>query len=591
VAVVSSPASSPHSGSDAGSDGGTSSNLPVIDVRRPSTGILLVLRRMRTPIIVLILIFAVSTVGLTLMPGEDAEGNPHRLSIFEAFYFITYTASTIGFGELPYPFTASQRLWVTVSIFMAVTGWAYAIGSLLSLMQDRAFRAALARRHFVNKVRHLGEPFLVLVGYGNAARSLARSLDEMGRRFVVVDQDEERIAGVELDAYRADSPALLGNARDTEVMALAGAAHPRCEGVVALTGNDDTNLDVAMTVGLLRPGLPVIARTSSRDIAERMELFGAWQVVNPLDRFGDHVRILLRSPAAYQLMVWLTSSPGSPLPPRRKPLPSGRWVVSGDGRFGRELTEDLRAEDVEVTLVRGGHPDSTSDSVQAGELDAEHLQDAVAFVAATESDMTNLWLLRTAQQMNPDLFLVSLQNRASNARLYESAGVDFGMLPAELIVHEVLARLANPELMEFLPKVPHMGEEWSDAMIDRLVDVCGEGAPDLWRIELGGGDAPGLQRWLADGRLTLGDLLRDPHDREQALHIVPLVHVRDGDGTISPEPDLALETGDVLLLAAGAAARRILSDTLWHPSTAAYVIDDRVVPSSWVWRKLTRTSG
>lgn len=569
---------------------GQANDSQVIEVRRPSTGILLVLRRMRAPIIALITIFSVSTIGLTLMPGEDANGDPHRLSLFEAFYFITYTASTIGFGELPFPFTAEQRLWVTVSIFMAVTGWAYAIGSLLSLMQDRAFRAALARRHYVNKVRHLGEPFLVLVGYGNAARSLARSLDEMGRRFVVVDADEERIAGVELDAYRADSPALLGNARDTEVMALAGATHPRCEGVVALTGNDDTNLDVAMTVGLLRPGLPVIARTSSRQVAERMELFGAWEVVNPLDRFGDHLRILLRSPTSYQLMVWLTSAPGTPLPPRRERLPEGLWVVSGDGRFGHELTDDLRAEGIEVTLVGGGHPDSTSDSVQAGELDAEHLDGAVAFVAATESDMTNLWLLRTAKQMKPDIFLVALQNRASNARLYEAAGIDFGMLPAELIVHEVLARLANPELMQFLPRVPRMGGEWAATMIDRIVAASGEGAPDLWRVELSEEVATGLGQWLDGDGVALGDLLRNPHDRERELQVVPLVHVRGEEVTVAPEPELMLQRDDVLLLAAGDHERRTLSTTLAHPTTAVYVVEGKVVPSSWVWRKLTRTS-
>jgi voltage-gated potassium channel len=566
------------------------SDSPAVEVRQPSAGIFLVLRRMRIPIIVLIVIFAVSTMGLTLIPGQDADGNPHRLSIFQAFYFMSYTASTIGYGELPYPFTPAQRLWVTATIFMSVIGWAYAVGSLLSLMQDRAFRAALARRHFVNKVRHLGEPFLVLVGYGNAARQLARSLDEMGRRFVVVDADEDRVAGVELDSYHADSPALVGNARDTEVMALAGAAHPRCEGVVALTGNDDTNLDVAMTVGLLRPGLPVIARTSSREIADRMELFGAWEVVNPLDRFGDHLRILLRSPAAYQLMVWLTSAPGSPLPRRHAALPQGRWVVSGDGRFGKELTRDLRAEDVEVTLVGGGHPDSTSDSVQAGELDPEHLQGAAAFVAATESDMTNLWLLRTAQQMNPDLFLVALQNRASNASLYEAAGVDFGMLPSELIVHEVLARLANPELMHFLPRVPHKGQAWAATMVDRLVGACGEHTPDLWRLELNTDEGPGLRQWLVDGGLTLGDLVRDPHDRDLSLDVVPLVHVRGEVSTIAPGVEQDLELGDVLLLAAGARARRALSTTLTHPSTAAYVVDGRVVPSSWVWRKLTRTS-
>ena len=567
-------------------------SLPV-EARRPSAGILLVLRRMRLPIILLIVIFAVSTIGLTLVPGRTEGGEPHRLSVFEAFYFMTYTATTIGYGELPYPFTPAQRLWVTVSIFLSVIGWAYAIGSMLSLMQDKAFRAELARRHYVNKVRHFGEPFLVLVGYGNAARQLARSLDEMGRRFVVVDRDEERVAGVELDAYHADSPALLGNARDTEVMALAGVGNPRCEGVVALTGDDDTNLDVAMTVGLLRPGLPVMARTSSRDIAERMELFGAWEVVNPLDRFGDHLRILLRSPASYQLMRWLTSAPGSPLPERHEPMPTGRWVVAGDGRFGHELTDDLRAEGLEVTVVSMDHPDSRRDQVEDVRLDVDVLRGAVAFVAATESDMTNLWLLRTARLAQPDLFRVALQNRASNAQLYDAAGVDFGMMPAQLIVHEVLARLANPELMNFLPQVPHKGEEWSAAMIDTLVERCGRGAPDLWRVPLTPEEAPALQDWLADGTLTVGQLLRDPRDRARTVDAVPLVVARDSEDSgdlVGPADDTVLHGDDVLLLAATSAARRAVGATLADPLTAAYVVEGRVVPTSWVWRRLTRTS-
>ena len=53
---------------------------------------------------------------------------------------MSYTATTIGFGELPCPFTADQRMWVTISIYLSVIGWAYAIGSLLTLIQDRAFR-------------------------------------------------------------------------------------------------------------------------------------------------------------------------------------------------------------------------------------------------------------------------------------------------------------------------------------------------------------------------------------------------------------------------------------------------------------------
>ena len=65
----------------------------------------------------------------------------------------------------------AQRLWVTFSIYLSVVGWAYAIGSLLTLLQDRSFRQALALRRFTGKVARLREPFLLMAGYGRAGRT------------------------------------------------------------------------------------------------------------------------------------------------------------------------------------------------------------------------------------------------------------------------------------------------------------------------------------------------------------------------------------------------------------------------------------
>lgn len=61
------------------------------------------LRRMRAPLITLIAAYAIALLGLVLMPGVDPEGRPWRLSFFHAFYLLTYTATTTGFGELPVP--------------------------------------------------------------------------------------------------------------------------------------------------------------------------------------------------------------------------------------------------------------------------------------------------------------------------------------------------------------------------------------------------------------------------------------------------------------------------------------------------------
>ncbi|HRW19350.1 MAG TPA: hypothetical protein P5181_10950 [Dermatophilaceae bacterium] len=102
----------------------------VVDIPDDSPGtdiVFLVLRQMRTPLVVLVAIFAISVWGLSLMPGQDPDGNPHNLSIFDAFYVISYTAPTIGFGEIPYPFTIAQRMWVTGTIYASVIGWAYAL--------------------------------------------------------------------------------------------------------------------------------------------------------------------------------------------------------------------------------------------------------------------------------------------------------------------------------------------------------------------------------------------------------------------------------------------------------------------------------
>jgi voltage-gated potassium channel len=557
--------------------------LPEPPEQPPSAGILLVLRRMRAPLIVVIVIFAVSVLGLTLVPGEDGQGRPGRLSIFEAFYFMSSTATTIGFGEIPYTFTPAQRMWVTFAIFLSVIGWAYAVGSLLALMQDRAFRRELSRIRFTRKVAHLGEPFLLLVGYGNATRRLARSLDDLGRRFVVLDNDENRLARVDLDSYRSDTPTVLGDARDTGGLVLAGLGHRHCEGVVVLTGDDETNLDVTTTTSLLRPDLPVVARAHSRSIAERMKTFGAPEVVNPLDRFGDHLRILLRAPSSYRLMVWLTSAPGTPLPPLHDPLPHGRWVVGGRGRFGHELTDDLEAEGLEVTVLRA----DADEEQEAGGLSAA-VENADGFVAATESDVTNLWLVERARLAEPDAFVATLQNHAANAPLFEALSVDFGVELGELIAHEALARLANPVLMRFLPQVPHQGEEWAATMVDRLVERCGTGTPALWQVHLTAEEAPALLGRLVDGGVRLADLLRSPRGREVPIEAVPLALIRDDETVVGPSEEMLLRDGDALLLAGRPAARRALGSTLHDEPTAAYVVEGRIVPSSWVWRWLSR---
>jgi voltage-gated potassium channel len=562
--------------------------------------IFLVLRRMRAPLIVLIIIFAVSVLGLTMIPGTDDQGRPWRMGFFDAFYFMSYTASTIGFGELPYPFSPGQRLWVTFSIYLTVIGWAYAIGSLLALLNDRGFRAAIATHRFTRKVSRIREPFLLIAGYGKTGELLGHAFDDLGRRFVVVDVDEDRIESLDLYPYYADIPGLVANASDPDHLVAAGLNHPYCEGVLALTNDDEANLTVTMSSALLRPDLPVIARTVSPAIEDRMRAFGTPTVVNPFDRFGDHIRLAMRSPAAYQLLTWLESGPGSERPRRGDPPTSGRWIICGYGRLGRELTADLRAEGLEVTVI-DPRPESgpeipdpgddlvVGDASEPSVMASVGVENAVGFVAGTGNDTTNLSLIAAARRLNPFLYVAARQNQPANAPLFAAMELDLVLVPSEVVAHEVYAQLSTPLLWRFLQEMPAHGEPWAIDMMDRITERCGRRMQPLWKIRLTGTEAPGLRQWLAAGAVTLGGLFRDPDDRDRTLEIVPLMLLRDGASTLGPGLDVRLQTDDELLLAGEGGARRALERTMLLDATAAFVVTGEVRHESWIWRRLARS--
>ena len=559
-----------------------------------SATIFLVMRRMRAPLIILIVIFSVSVVGLTLIPGIGPDGQPARISLFEAFYFMSYTATTIGFGELPWPFTPGQRLWVTFSIYLSVIGWAYAIGALLTLVQDRAFRQALALRRFTGKVARLHEPFLLMAGYGRAGELLAKDFDALGQQLVVIDESPNRVDALDLGSYHSDIPGLVADASNPQHLAAAGLDHPFCAGVLALTNDDETNLAVTMTAALLRPELPIVSRTISAPIAERMRAFGTPAVVNPFDRFGEHLRLALNAPASYQLLTWLEAGPGGELPERGRPPTQGRWVMCGYGRFGREVTADLRAAGLEVIVIEPterGEPETgvvVGDASEPAVLARAGLANAVGLVAGTDNDTTNLSMLVTARRLNPHLFLAARQNLPTSAALFQAMRVDALLVPTEVVAHEVYAQVSTPMLWRFIQDMPARGNAWAADLIQRLQYNCGRELPALWKVKLDREQAPALGDWLAEGKVILGDLLRSPEDRDRRLQVVPLLLLRNGNATLTPDDEMVLARDDELLFAGQGSERRELESTLVINSTGAYVLFDQHIPASWVWRKLSR---
>ncbi len=545
----------------------------------PTTdAVFLLLRRMRAPFVVLIVTFTISMIGMSLIPGRTPEGEPYRFTLFDAFYQMTMTVTTVGYTEAPHPFTYAQRMWMTASIFMLVVCWAYTIGVIFSIMQDSAFQQALGTQRFRRRVKGMREPFELVVGYGAAGQAVGLELDKRRRRFVVVEREQERVEAVWTDELHADVPAYGGDAKFPATLGLAGLGHPHCDAVLALTDDDEANLAVVMSAALLRPDIPCIARCVDKDVQTKMEEFAPTAIINPDDRYGGYLALLLHQPATHQLIWWLMDNDEEHLPAPHPGLDAGTWVVSGDCDFGRMVAADLRGAGLEVDLI--------------GERDPlPVLDDVVGFVAASANDLTNLALAEQVLAANSDVFLCVRQRTDAYRALVSAMEIDSVYISTELVAREVLARVLAPTFWQYIEQVLQQDEAYAVRVRDEIVERCGRRAPEREVISLDSRSAPAVVDWLAGHELTVGDLLRHPDAREDHLELVVLMIARDGGEILSPSDETTLQVGDKVLVVGTPRGVADVRATLYYPATVEYVVTGSHVPTTWLWRKFGRREG
>jgi hypothetical protein len=357
--------------------------------------------------------------------------------------------------------------------------------------------------------------------------------------------------------------------------------------VLALTDDDEANLAAVQAAHLLRPGLPVIARSASPATGQRMLALGQPTVVDPFDAFGDRLRLILRSPALAQLFEWLVSPPGASLPRQVRPPVDGRWVVVGHSRTVSEVVADLRLVGLEVAVL-----DPEAGARQgAGEADVltpEVLADTVALLAAADRDTINVDAVAATRRIRPSTFIVARQESPANAALFAALSPDLLLVPAQVVAREVLERLANPALWDFLTAAREQDEAWATRVRDALVVTSGEASPYVWQVRLDGAQAPALARRMGSSAATvrLGDLLASPFGRDERLPLTVLMLVRQGETALLPGEEVALVPGDLLLVAGGPGTQRAWDATLGDDDALAYVLSGRGAATSWWGRRL-----
>jgi Trk K+ transport system NAD-binding subunit len=560
---------------------------------------------MRVPLLVLIATYSISILGFVLVPGIDENGLRWNMTFFDAVYFVSYMATTIGFGELPQPFSAAQRLWTTVSIYLSVVGWVYAIGSILSLVQNNLLKRALEEGRFTRNVKKLSESFFIICGYGETARLLVHSLNTRGFRTVVVECNSDRLDDLAMSDIPNAVPSLAADASESKVLIEAGLYHPMCKGVVALTDSDEVNLKIAISCRLLKKSLDVICRAESLDTEANMRSFSTDYIVNPFESFASRLAMALHSPSSYLINQWLTGVPGTRLMEPATP-PRGLWLLCGYGRFGKAVHRFLTFEGLKTRIIESDHeltspPEGSikGRGTEAVTLRNAGISEAVGIVAGTDNDTNNLSILYTAKEQNSGLYTVARQNHYSNEKLFQNTSVDIVMQRSDIIAHEILSVILAPLLASFLKQVKSHGNQWACELASRLIAIVGETTPDTWGVTIDDKQTPALFTCLAGGKpVTVGALNKNHFDREIRLKSLVLMIARadmeqeDGIKLITlPDEEQTLQAGDQLLICSGEGVRNEIAWVLNNSNALHYVLTGEQISEGWLWRMFFGGSG
>lgn len=548
----------------------------------------IVLQEMRSPLILLLAVYTLGIIGMVIIPGVNDE----PMSIFHAFYFMTYTATTTGFGELPMEFSDAQRMWATVCLYMSVVAWVFAIGTIVRLVQNPHFTLAVDQTRFARAVARIQEPFFIICGFGDTGSLLARGLSDHQINAVVIDTDVERIKALRLRDYSVPMPGLEGDASVPKNLADAGLGRENCRGVVLLTGDEDVNLKIAVMTRLLNPAAEVVCRSTSRAHEEELKGLGSVVLTDPFETFARELGFALHQPPLYTFDEWLVGVRGVSLA-ELVSYPQGAWILCGYGKLGRRLYRSLSDWGVKTVVVdpQVDQAAEVEHGIQGlatrANLEKAGITEAVGVIAGTHSDADNLTILLTARSLNRDAQLIVRQNSHENELAFNAASADLIMQPSLVTARRILLRLISPLIQDLLEYLEQQPELLTDVVLPLLHEAVKDPSPALWTIRVNEQDSPAIMTYIRQqGSLTLTCLIRDIRDRSKSLDAVPLLLKRGDEQVVMPDHFEELVDGDEILVCSTHAAKHRARANLSNPYTLAYLATGREQPRGWLLNRL-----
>lgn len=421
-----------------------------------------VLRQMRKPIITIVLYYTIAIFGMVLIPGVDNNGEPYQMGFFHAFYIIVYTSTTIGFGEIPYEWTDNQRLWILICSVIGVVLWVYAMGKIISLSQNKIFKYKINEYRFKSQVEKIKEPFYLVIGYGVTGNHILTMFDTHNLNVVLIDRDENAFDELERKRLKAYIPHFAANGRNVDVLKLAGIQKKECLGAMVVSGSEEDNVKIAISIKLLEPNKKLIVRAEKPENINNLKSFDTDHIVSSNQIFSKELMMLMNREEEFNLRQKLNNSVKKF--EYSKKIPEGKWIVCGYNVLTKKVINHLINNNIEFKVI--DKEDSCNKLIQNNFIEGEGvsrhnlhnagIETASVVFAANDDDFKNLSTIITAKNINPDIYTISVQNKSYRKDLFENANIDVTFKPQYTIAAKVHSLISEPYLHVFYNEISNM---------------------------------------------------------------------------------------------------------------------------------------
>lgn len=510
---------------------------------------------------VLITTYTIAIIGFLLIDGIDNNGDIYRMSIFDAFYVVTYTATTIGFGEIPFEFTYAQRMWMSMIVYATVMGWFYSLGSLITLLQDKLLIAQIAESRFIKQISNINQSFLIVLGYNYTTSEIIKKANKEGVRTVVIERDANKINELNLENFTPTVPCLMGDVYDPKALEMAGLHSKNCKAVVSLFSDDNLNLRVALTAKLLNKNVTLAIKSTTHSQSENLKDLGVEIVENPYEIIAEQIDMALRNPNMLILEKWIHGI--GTLEDKIVDMPRGKYIVYGFGKLGRKIYQVLKNNGIEVVFIKPFNEDIniipedmkhlliTKGRDEKELLNEAGIIEASAIIARTTSDTLNLSILTSARKLNPNITTISRESEMADLSIFENAKIDLVFIPSKVLIEKTTNALIAPYSNKFLELIRNKDDaEFVNGIVNRIRNKMGVN-PMTFGITINKEKAFAVWNSRKNkNRIVKLDILgRSRTNWKTRNKSLPLILIRGEKRYILPSWEMELEIGDKVLFA------------------------------------------